>query len=127
MRLRSLILAVIVLTPVVIALAPEPAADAASGIAAYVYSPAPGTVRLHVTTGDCSESGTNLFDGEIRAGETLRIPISSWCVCASRSSVRSATWGPALPFCSTPPPAAPNRHSRPPQPSNIRIVLDGNY
>jgi hypothetical protein len=84
-------------------------AEASAHGAVYVHSPASATLRLRVSEGPSNDCDSNLnqmrFDGQILAGETLRVPISGPCVCVSNASAGSPTsdWSVGQRYCGTTP------------------------
>ncbi len=79
---------------------PADAADPSNGI--VVISTAPDTIGLRVGRGgNCEDTDrTMVFDGQIRAHETLRIPLDdAWCACVSATSVTDRNFRPWQMFC----------------------------
>ena len=98
-------------------------AEAGAPVAVYVHSPARSSVRLRVADGrsrDCDSSWNRpRFDGQIRANETLRIPIGGRCVCLSNTSTGfpESDWNMAQRYCGP--------GGRFAAPSNFSLELDG--
>jgi hypothetical protein len=90
----------------------DPAQASAQG-AVYIHSPASATVRLRVSEGPSNTCDSELnqmrFDGQILAGETLRVPISGPCVCVSNTNTKfpDSDWSVGQRYCGT----TPNRRS----------------
>jgi hypothetical protein len=125
MRLRSALAALLLTAPVVVGVASEQPAAAAAPAALYVYSPAASTVRLRVSMGGDCDAAPNrelAFNGQIRARETLRMPLTWWCVCVSSTSVAHPEndWSPWQQYC-----GAPRTSRRDPLMSTFSIRLDG--
>ena len=74
--------------------------------AVYIHSPASATVRLRVSEGPGAACDSNLnemrFDGEILAGETLRVPFAGPCVCVSNTTTAfpAIDWSQGQRYCS---------------------------
>ncbi len=120
MRLRAALFATALLVPAAAAAAPR--------AAVFIYSPASSTVRLRVSEGpgaDCDSSLNSIrFEGQIHAGETLRVPIFGPCVCASSTSTSfpDTDWSAGQLYC----PAGNLAISRRPvAPRDFTIQLDG--
>jgi hypothetical protein len=128
LRLRVALAAAALLLPAALLLGGEVPADAAARASVYVYSPASSTVRLRVSEGpgaECdSEQNSMRFDGEIHAGETLRVPIYGPCVCASSTSTSfpDSDWSTGRLYC---PAGNLPIGRRPVAPRDFTIQLDG--
>ena len=125
--MRSLLrglLALAVTAVTVGSLCAERPADADPTNQIVVISTATDTIGLRVGRGgNCEDTDrTMVFDGQIRAHETLHISLDdAWCACVSTSTVTGRNFRPWQMFCG---PYTPGRRA-PWHWKDIRVNVDG--
>lgn len=111
------------LVPAALVAGAETPADAEGTATVSVVSRAPSPVRVRVIS-DCApgNDSATLYEGPIESRQTLRMPINTFCVCASSTSVGDpqGDYSPWMRYCGPIP-----RRGRAIQVTNLTIALDG--